>query len=198
MADKQTPLAGVLLALSATSAVAQAYTAMFAVQAAQQDNKMREEACQAGKPPNPDMAADFEKASEARLEEYFRLVGGNSRRAVAHLFFNGSDRARWTGPDGTQPVDAVADPIGAMRPYGTLTRKSFVVSNDAQSGRGVWVLTISNPADPSKTGTTEYGVDFAAGNWAGVWLWHMHLYRAPDTAPPPPDKFCHIAPDVAY
>ena len=186
-----------ILGASATGAAAQAILGLV-VQAGMQADHDREVACQAGTPPSPGLAAETEKASEARFAEYFARVGVNDRSGTTRLFIHSGSTARWTGPGGSQPVTAIADPVGAMRNYGTLTRKYFVVSNDAQSARGVWTLAIPETADPSKIDTYEYGVDFLAGNWAGFWLWHVHLYRAPDTAPPPPDKFCHIAPDAAY
>lgn len=187
------------LALSASGAAAQydaAGAAIMGVEAAQ--GQRSEEACQAGRPPNPDIAADLDRRSEARLAQYFERIGGDDRGSIPHLFIDSGRMARWTGPTGTQPVKAIADPVGAQRAKGTLTRKFFVVSNDMQSARGVWVLTIPNPDDPSKTQAYEYGVDFRLGTFGGMWIWHMHLYSAPDTAPLPPDKFCHIDPAASY
>lgn len=187
------------LTLSAGDAAAQ-YDAVGAAAIGTQISRGRahEKECEAGKPPNPDIAPDLEKRSEDRLAQYFDGVGGSDKSRVAGLFIDRGGMARWTGPDGTQPVKAIVDPVGAQRAKGTLTRKALVAGGDNLSVRGVWVLTIPKSEDPSKTETYEYGVDFKLGGFGGMWLWHVHLYRAPDTAPLPPDAFCHIDPDSPY
>jgi len=76
--------------------------------------------------------------------------------------------------------------------------KAFTVGGDNGSARGVWELSLPDAADPSKTDTYQYGVDFKLGSFGGIWIWHMHLYRAPDSAPPPPSAFCHVSPPNAY
>ncbi|HTT97903.1 MAG TPA: hypothetical protein VMF58_07615 [Rhizomicrobium sp.] len=157
-----------------------------------------ERACQAASQPDPGLAADVERRSEARLAQYFERIGGDDHGSVTHLFIDSGSKARWAGPEGSQPVTAIADPIGAQRGKGTLTRKSFVVGNDAQTSRGIWVLTIPDAADPSKTDTFEYAVDFKLGMFGGMWIWHMRRYGPPDVAPPPPAHYCHIDPALYY
>jgi hypothetical protein len=199
MTVKDMLMACAMLGLSATSAAAQLFNpgdvAAMGVQMAQQQEA--EKACEAGRPPDPGIAADIDRRAEARLAQYFERIGGGDPGAITHLFIDSGRQARWTGPDGAQPVKALVDPVGAARSRGTLTRKAFVVGGDDASARGVWVLAVPDAADPAKTDTYEYGVDFKLGDWGGIWIWHMHLYRAPDTAPPPPDKFCHVAPATA-
>jgi hypothetical protein len=157
-----------------------------------------ERACQTGSTADPDMATGVDRRSEARLAQYFERIGGDDHSSVTHLFIDSGRMGRWTGPEGAQPVKVIVDPIGGQRARGTLTRKSFVVGNDAQTSRGVWVLAIPDAADPSKTDTYAYGVDFKLGAFGGMWIWHMHLYRAPDVAPPPSANYCHIDPAFSY
>lgn len=161
--------------------------------------EMDEKACEEGRLPDAYLAADIDKRSEARLAQYFERIGGDDHGSVTHLFIDSGHIARWTGPDGaTQPVRAIVDPVGAARAKGTLTRKAFTVGGDNGSARGVWELSLPDAADPSKTDTYQYGVDFKLGSFGGIWIWHMHLYRAPDSAPPPPSAFCHVSPPNAY
>jgi hypothetical protein len=111
-----------------------------------------ERACQTGSTADPDMATGVDRRSEARLAQYFERIGGDDHSSVTHLFIDSGRMARWTGPEGSQPVK----------------RKAFVVGNDAQTSRGVWVLAIPDAADPSKTDTYAYGVDFKLGAFGGM------------------------------
>src|SRR6185437_7520472 len=116
------------LALSTSGAWAQydaAGAAIMGVQAAQSGQV--EKACLAGQPPDPDIAADIDKRSEARLAQYFERIGGDDHGSVTHLFIDSGRMARWSGAGGMQPVKAIVDLVGAQRAKGTLTRKAFVV-----------------------------------------------------------------------
>ncbi|MBV8976810.1 MAG: hypothetical protein JO261_00630 [Alphaproteobacteria bacterium] len=161
------------------------------------ERRHREEACEAGRAPDPDQAADVDKRSQARLEQYFERVITDDHGSVTHLFIDQGKRARWTGPNGPQPVTAIDDPYAKARGSAALVRKAFVVGGDNESARGIWSITVPDPKDPTKTQTLEYGVDFVLGGFGGMWILHMHVYAAPDSAPLP-EKFCHIVAGKSY
>ena len=166
-------------------------TAMLAVMAASQG--AAEQACLEGRPLDPDRAADIDRRSQKRLDEYFAAIAASDASEVARLFIDHGRRASWTGPDGPLALKEIKDPYALARGTAPLVRKAFIAGGDGETARGVWSLTLHKPGDPTQTQTVEYAADFELGAFGGYWLLHMHVF-AGDGSAPLPTAYCHLTP----
>lgn len=156
--------------------------------------------CEAGVPPLPFQVAELDKRVTLLMDNYMRAAPAGDHKGVSKVFLRTST-TRWKGPDGAVgDWRKVSDPFlrGVAAENIKAERKAFVVANDARGARGVWVITVADPAAPGGERQMEYAIDFVWDvAWGRTYVQHMTLNPVPGTAKPPV-AYCKLDPADYY